>query len=260
MAAGSFAVVSAQQQPAGAASPQRAFINQYCVSCHSDKLKTGGLVLENLNIDNVAQNPDVWDKVLHKLGARYMPPPGVPRPDEKSYQSVVNYLETSLDKWASSKPMPGRTASMRRLNRTEYHNAIRDLLGLDIDAASMLPADETSYGFDNMAGTLTLSATLVEAYVSSAEKISRLAMGEPVTPSLYVYRAPEDSSQDYHVEGLPFGTRGGVLLPYVFPSEGEYRITITPIFGDNMSPTGFGSVPCEKIEVLLDGEIGRAHV
>src|SRR6185436_12162242 len=91
-------------------------------------------------------------------------------------------------------------------------------------------------------------------YVGAAQKISRLAMGEPVTPSLYVYRAPEDSSQDYHIEGLPFGTRGGVLLDYIFPSEGEYRITITPIFGDNMSPTGFGSVDCEKLEVLLDGE------
>ena len=124
---------------------------------------------------------------------------------------------------------------------------------LDIDVAKYLPSDDSS-GFDNMAGTLSVSSTLVEAYVDAAQKISRLAMGEPVTPSLYVYRAPEDSSQDYHVEGLPFGTRGGVLLNYIFPSEGEYSVTITPIFGDNMSPTGFGSVECEKVEVLLDGE------
>jgi hypothetical protein len=139
------------------------------------------------------------------------------------------------------------------LNRTEYANAIRDLLNLDIDVAKYLPSDDSS-GFDNMAGTLTVSSTLVDAYVGAAQKISRLAMGEPVTPSLYVYRSPEDSSQDYHVEGLPFGTRGGVLLDYIFPSEGEYTVTITPIFGDNMSPTGFGSVECEKVEVLLDGE------
>ena len=135
------------------------------------------------------------------------------------------------------------------MNRTEYANAIRDLLNLDIDVAKYLPSDDSS-GFDNMAGTLSVSSTLVEAYVGAAQKISRLAMGEPVTPSLFVYRAPEDSSQDYHVEGLPFGTRGGVLLNYIFPSEGEYSVTITPIFGDNMSPTGFGSVDCEKVEVL----------
>ena len=105
-----------------------------------------------------------------------------------------------------------------------------------------------------MAGALGISSTLVEAYVSAAGKISRLAIGEPTTPGLVVYRTPEDTSQDYHIEGLPFGTRGGMLVKHVFPSDGEYTLTVTPIFGDNMSPTGFGSVPCEKLEVLLDGE------
>src|SRR5207249_10691398 len=111
-----------------------------------------------------------------------------------------------------------------------------------------------THGFDNIAGALGLSSTLVEAYVTAAGKISRLAIGEPAPAGLVVYRTPEDTSQDYHIEGLPFGTRGGLLLKHVFPSDGEYSVTVTPIFGDNMSPTGFGSVPCDKLKVLLDGE------
>jgi hypothetical protein len=140
------------------------------------------------------------------------------------------------------------------LNRTEYANVIKDILDLDIDPAKFLPSDDSTHGFDNIAGALGVSSTLVEAYVSAGQKISRLAIGEPATTSLTVYRTPEDTSQDYHIEGLPFGTRGGMLLKHVFPSDGEYQLTITPIFGDNMSPTGFGSVPCEKLEVLLDSE------
>src|SRR5204862_3180932 len=140
------------------------------------------------------------------------------------------------------------------LNRTEYANVIKDLFDLEIDAAKYLPSDDSTHGFDNIAGALGVSSTLVEAYVSAAQKISRLAIGDPATPSLTVYRTPEDTSQDYHIEGLPFGTRGGMLIPHVCPSDGDYQLTITPIFGDNMSPTGFGSVPCEKLEVLLDSE------
>src|SRR5581483_10716803 len=128
------------------------------------------------------------------------------------------------------------------------------LLDLTIDPAKYLPNDDSTHGFDNIAGALGLSSTLVESYVSAAGKIARLAVGEPAQPTLVVYRTPEDTSQDYHIEGLPFGTRGGMLVEHVFPSDGEYTVTVTPIFGDNMSPTGFGSVPCEKLEVLLDGE------
>src|SRR5581483_2705403 len=128
------------------------------------------------------------------------------------------------------------------------------LLDLTIDPAKYLPNDDSTHGFDNIAGALGLSSTLVESYVSAAGKIARLAVGEPAQPTLVVYRTPEDTSQDYHIEGLPFGTRGGMLIQHVFPSDGEYQLTITPIFGDNMSPTGFGSVPCQKLEVLLDGE------
>ena len=140
------------------------------------------------------------------------------------------------------------------MNRTEYANVVRDLLDLNVDAAKYLPSDDSTSGFDNIAGALGISSTQVEAYVSAAQKISRLAMGYPEEPTLVVYRTREDTSQDYHVEGLPFGTRGGMLVPHTFPSDGEYTLTVTPIFGDNMSPTGFGSVPCERIEMLLDGE------
>ena len=256
--AGGFAILSAQQQPSGAASPQRALVNQYCVSCHSDKLKAGGLALENLNIDNVAQNPEVWEKVLHKLNARYMPPPGVPRPDEKGYQSMVGYLETSLDKWASTKPNPGRTASMRRLNRTEYHNAIRDLLGLDIDAASLLPADETSYGFDNTM-VEALSPTLLERYLTAARKIARLAMGSNLRgASADTILIPGDLTQERHMDELPFGTHGGAAIKYIFPQDAEYEIQLRLTRDRNEHIEGLtGPTP---IELMIDKEHKQTFV
>src|SRR5262245_14950438 len=241
---------SVPSSPAQSYEAQRALITDYCVECHNNRVRTANLSLEALDITNVGANREKWEKVARKLRAGMMPPPDQERPEKGEYVAFVTWLENELDRNAEPyTPAPG----LHRLNRTEYANAIGDLLDLDIDVAKYLPSDDSS-GFDNMAGTLTVSSTLVEAYIGAAQKISRLAMGEPVTPSLYVYRAPEDSSQDYHVEGLPFGTRGGVLLDYIFPSEGEYSVTITPIFGDNMSPTGFGSVECEKVEVLLDSE------
>src|SRR5262247_4192693 len=180
-----------------------------------------------------------------------MPPSGARRPDRETYKGLIAWLENELDRNAVAyAPPPG----LHRLNRTEYANVIEDLLDLDIDPGKYLPSDDSTHGFDNIAGALGVSSTLVEAYVSAAQKISRLAIGEPATTSLTVYRTPEDTSQDYHIEGLPFGTRGGMLKEHVFPSDGEYQVTITPIFGDNMSPTGFGTVPCEKLEILLDGE------
>ena len=164
---------------------------------------------------------------------------------------MLTFLQTELDKTAVPyMPPPG----LHRLNRTEYQNAIHDLLNLEIDPGKYLPSDDSTSGFDNIAGALGISSTLVEAYVSAAQKISRLAIGEPEGPTLAVYRTPENTSQNYHIEGLPFGTRGGLLVKHVFPSDGEYTVTITPIFGDNMTPTGFGSVPCERLEVSLDGE------
>ena len=250
-----------QSQSAAASSDQaaaqRAIINQYCSTCHSDKAKAAGMDsarkidFDRLDIAGVSRDAETWERVVRKLRAGMMPPSGIRRPDRETYKGLIAWLENELDRNAVTyTPPPG----LHRLNRTEYANVLQDLLDLNIDPAKYLPSDDSTHGFDNIAGALGVSSTLVEAYVSAAQKISRLAIGQAATPSLTVYRTPEDTSQDYHIEGLPFGTRGGMLIRHVFPSDGEYQITITPIFGDNMSPQGFGSVPCEKLEVLLDGE------
>jgi hypothetical protein len=236
---------------------ERQLFDRYCLTCHSETAKAKGLdsarklALDTLDITRVSRDARTWELVVRKLRAGMMPPTGMPRPDPTTYESMAGWLERELDRTASPHtPPPG----LHRLNRTEYANVVRDLLDLDIDPAKYLPSDDSTAGFDNIAGALGISSTLVEAYVTSAEKISRLALGVPEEPTLAVYRTREDTTQDYHIEGLPFGTRGGLLVGHLFPSDGEYTITVTPIFGDNMSPAGFGSVPCERIEILLDGE------
>ena len=163
--------LEAQQPSAGAPAPSAAHldvINRYCVSCHNDRLKRGGLALDTVAAPDVGQNPEVWEKVLRKVRARQMPPVGLPRPDEATYQATISSLEQSLDRAAAAHPNPGRTDTLRRLNRTEYQNAIRDLLALDVDVASLLPADESSYGFDNVT-VADLSPTSLDRYISAAE-------------------------------------------------------------------------------------------
>lgn len=244
-------------QGGATAATERQLLNQYCLACHNEKARAAGLdsarklALDTLDVARVAQDAKTWELVVRKLRAGMMPPAGMPRPDPATYESMIAWLENELDRNAVPyTPPPG----LHRLNRTEYANAIRDLLDLPIDPARYLPSDDSTSGFDNIAGALGISSTLVEAYVTAAQKISRLALGVPEEPALAVYRTREDTSQDYHIEGLPFGTRGGLLLEHLFPSDGEYTITVTPIFGDNMSPAGFGSVPCERIAILVDGE------
>jgi hypothetical protein len=227
-----------------------------CYSCHNEKAKASmdsarKLSFDTLDLTDLTKDGETWELVIRKMRAGMMPPSGLPRPAPAVFESMIAFLETERDRNATAfMPPPG----LHRLNRTEYANMVRDVLDLSIDPAKYLPSDDSTHGFDNMAGALGLSSTLVEAYVSAAQKISRLAIGIAEQPTLVVHRTPEDTSQDYHVEGLPFGTRGGLVVPHHFPSDGEYTITVTPIFGDNMSPTGFGSVPCEKLEVLLDGQ------
>jgi hypothetical protein len=235
----------------------RAFLDQYCIGCHNDRAAAAGtdsarkLSIDKLDLTRIARDGENWERIVRKLRAGMMPPAGMRRPDPPVMNGMIAWLENELDRRAvPHMPPPG----IHRLNRTEYANVIRDLLDLEVNPASYLPSDDSTSGFDNIAGTLGISSTLVEAYVSAAAKISRLALGVPTTPALTIYRTPEDTTQDYHVEGLPFGTRGGMLVKHLFPSDGEYTITVTPIFGDNMSPTGFGSVPCEKLEILLDGQ------
>jgi mono/diheme cytochrome c family protein len=252
---GGFPALHAQQPPGDyqqAASPQRALIKQYCAGCHNDKLKTGGLALDAVNVENVSQNPEVWEKVLHKVRSRYMPPAGLPRPDEKAYQALVSYLETSLDQWTAANPNPGRIATLRRLTRAEYQNAIRDLLGLQVDVAQLLPADESSFGFDNiMVGEL--SPTLLERYLAAARKISRLAIGSPVrSPGGETILIPQDLTQEEHFDELPFGTRGGTAVAYTFPQDGKYDIRLQLTRDRNEHIEGLGE-PTD-VELLLDGE------
>jgi mono/diheme cytochrome c family protein len=171
-----------QSPPKQAALPASHFsvIDEYCVSCHDEDKKKGELALDTVAGEALTKHPDVWEKVIRKLRARQMPPVGKPRPDDRTYDAMVAYLETSLDRLAAAKPNPGRTATIRRLTRTEYQNAVRDLLALNVDVSSLLPADEASYGFDNVT-VGDLSPTLLDRYVAAAEKISRLALGFPPT-------------------------------------------------------------------------------
>jgi len=246
LAAGSFLTLEAQQsQPA-------AVIKQYCLACHNDKLKTAGLAFDTVNIDNADQNPDVWEKVVRKIGARAMPPAGMPRPSEATYKTFLTYLETSLDQSAAAKPNPGRTDTFRRLNRTEYQNAIRDLLSLDVDVASLLPTDDSSHGFDNIT-VGDLSPTLLERYLAAAQKISRIAIGSPIrTPGGDTISLPPDLTQEEHFDQLPFGTRGGTLVNYTFPLDAEYTIQLRLTRDRNEHIEGLTET--HEVELTLDGE------
>jgi hypothetical protein len=226
------------------------FVTQHCLKCHNSDDKSGGLTLEVVNPEDVGAHPRIWEKVVRKLGARQMPPAGRPRPDERAYDSVVAALETALDRAAAARPDPGRTPTLRRLNRTEYQNAIRDLLALDVDAAALLPADEANHGFDS-APLGDLSPTLLDRYITAAQKISRLVVGRaPKTPDSETFRTRPDLTQEGHVEGLPLGTRGGLLIRYTFPQDGEYDIQVWLTRDRNEHVEGLREP--HELEVLLD--------
>ena len=228
-------------------------VEQYCLSCHNADNKKGELNLAELPLDRFDQHPAVWEKVTRRLRSRQMPPAGKQRPDEKTYAAVVSHLETSLDKLAAAKPNPGRTETIRRLTRTEYQNAIRDLLHLDIDAASMLPPDEASHGFDNVT-VGEMSSTRLDRYLSAAQKISRLAVGG-VQKSIggETIRIKPDLTQEDRVDGLPPGTRGGALIKYTFPRDGDYDLQIRLTRDRNELVEGLNE-PHEVI-ILIDREI-----
>jgi len=205
---------------------QRALVDQYCVVCHSDKLKTGGLSLQSADMSNIPAGAETWEKVIHKVKLGAMPPQGMPRPDQASMDSFASWLETSIDRAAAASPNPGR-ATLHRLNRTEYANAVRDLLALDVDPAPLLPADDESYGFDDIADVLRTSPSLLERYMAASWSLSRLAVGDPnLGADTATYRAKPDLSQNGHMEGLPLGTRGGLAIRHYFPLDGEYVIKV----------------------------------
>src|SRR2546422_3360403 len=229
---------------AASATAQRALLDQYCVTCHNDRTRRANLTLEKLDLTTVGDNPQLWEKVVRKLRAGVMPPPGMRRPELTAYTGLTEWLEGQIDRQA--KVNPG-TIVLHRLNRAEYANAVRDLVDLEIDPATLLPADDSSRGFDNVAGSLTLSSTLLESYANAAGKVARMAVGYWKTPTERTYIAPSDTSQEYHIEGQPFGTRGGIVVNHVFPADGEYKFSLKefvlgPYIGD------------EQIELNINGE------
>ena len=218
----------AQESPAGSSQAHhRAVLTRYCVTCHNERLRTGGLTLETVDLGDVPAGGQIWEKVIRKLRTGGMPPAGRPRPDGATRDALASYLEDELDSAAAARPKPGRTEAFHRLNRTEYQNAIRDLLALDIDVAALLPADDQSYGFDNIAGVLKMSPTLFERYVNAAQDVSSLAVGASTRAAVAdTFQLPSDLSQYTRMEGLPFGTRGGTAIHYNFPKDGDYTIRV----------------------------------
>jgi cytochrome c5 len=240
---------SAVKTAPGDAATERAVIDKYCVTCHNAKVKTANLLLDQLDLTHLGDHAEIGEKVVRKLRAGMMPPSGMPQPDPAVRDGLINWMESELDRSAVTYlPPPG----MHRLNRIEYTNAVRDVLGLQVDASKFLPPDDSTHGFDNIAGALTLSPALMEAYLSAAGKISRLAVGDVSTPTQAVFEVPADTAQNYHVEGLPFGTRGGILIKYQFPADGEYTFKVKGVTGYFQAV--LGGVKGEQLEVTVDGE------
>jgi mono/diheme cytochrome c family protein len=245
-------VRAAQTPVAGPGAAQAALVGTYCVSCHSDKARTGGLSLEHADYSDMAKSAETWEKVIRKLRVGMMPPPGMPRPDKAALDGLATFLETSIDKAGAAKPHAGRPA-MHRLNRAEYANAIRDLLNLDIDAVALLPPDDESNGFDNIADVLKVPPSLMERYLSASWNISRTAVGNPaITPATSTYRVRPDLSQDQHIDGLPLGTRGGILVKHTFPVDAEYIIKVR--LWRNTFDLMRGMEDPHQIEIAMDGE------
>ena len=250
---GAYFLVSVATCVAVPAAPQQALVKQYCVGCHTGKAPAGGLAINASDLDNIDPHAATWEKVVRKMRAGVMPPAGLPRPPKLAYDSFATWLETRLDHASAVHPNPGRTEALHRLNRAEYQNSVRDLLGLNIDTKELLPADDGSYGFDNIAGVLKVSQTLMERYLSVARAVSRAAVGTPPrTPEAVTFRLPPGLPQYDHVEGLPYGTRGGTLFEYNFPSDGEYEIRVQLQRASGGVISGLSEE--HQMEVGLDGE------
>jgi mono/diheme cytochrome c family protein len=250
--------------PRSAAADARAMLDTYCVGCHNQRLKTGGLSLDTADVSMPHSNPEVWERVIARLRAGSMPPAGRPRPDAATAQSAAGWLETSIDRAWIASPNPGRVNAVHRLNRTEYSNAVRDLLALDpmaFDVRSLLPGDETADGsFDNFADVLTISTAHLERYLSAARQVTRLATGlPPSSPALKTFEIPlhvvQDDLQD---EDLPFGSRGGIAVRYLFPVDGEYliKVRLRRQYQDYLMGMGWP----QQLDVRLDGKLLKRFV
>jgi hypothetical protein len=198
-------------------------VSRYCIDCHNDAERTAGLSLESRDLADVSRDPAIWETVVRKLRAGMMPPADGPAPSDDARIELAKFLEDELDAAQAGAPNPGRNVPFHRLNRSEYRNVVRDLLGVEVDVSELLPADDSSFGFDNIAGVLKISPTLLERYLTAAERVSRLATGEPA-PFVNIdwFRVPDDRSQENRLPGLPFGTRGGTRIAYNFPVDAEY--------------------------------------
>ena len=246
--------------PAAAQTPARELVTTYCVSCHNQRLKTANLMLDKVDADQVSNSAEEWEKVIVKLRSRAMPPPGARRPDNATYDSVATWLETALDRAAAAHVNPGRPGELHRLNRTEYGNAVRDLLGLEIDPKAMLPADEQAHGFSTNADALSIQPALLDRYLSAAAKIARLAVGDPAMPAGFErYTALKDNSNESTWlsqnerlgEEFPLGSRGGIVARHYFPVDGDY------VFKIRLDRTDTGIIRGlqwrNDIEIRLDG-------
>ena len=240
--------------PASAASV-RATLDRFCVRCHNDRLRTADLALDTHDLAKVGADAETWERVIVKLRARTMPPAGSPRPAEATYRAVASWLETEIDTLALASPDPGRGETFHRLNRAEYHAAVRDLLAVDVDVAALLPADDTyEHGFDNNGDVLSISPDLVARYLSAARRISRLAVGiPPLGPSVATYRVHPGLLQDDRQDDLlSFGSRGGIAIRHYFPVDGEYTIRIR--LHRNFSDYILGFSAPQELDVRVDGE------
>src|SRR6185503_2800717 len=211
---------------APSAAQQWALVDRYCAGCHNDAELAGDFSFSRLSRMDLAVDAAVWETAIRKLSGHLMPPPGEPRPSDARTAAFVRWLEESLDAAARAAPNPGAPA-LHRLNRAEYANAVRDLLEVTVDAATLLPGDDSSAGFDNIASALSVSPALLSSYVAAAARISRLAVGDPSASSAIVtYRAPRGLVQAEHLEGQPLGTRGGMTVRHFFPLDAEYEIRV----------------------------------
>ena len=251
-----FTAISAAEQATTGTSSTHSLqntVDRYCLTCHNDVLLTAGLSLQHVDINDVASGAEVWEKVLRKLQVRIMPPAGVPRPDLATYDALARHLEIALDQHAQANPQPGRP-SLRRVNRTEYINAVRDLLGVEISDDTILPADDTMFGFDNIGDVLTLSPLLAEQYIAAARIVRRQALGEPdMQPVFDIYTVSGYLMQDDRMgEALPFGSRGGVSVKHHFPMDGEYVVRVR--LQRNSREYIRGLTESHQFEIRLDGE------
>ena len=241
------------------AKTSRAFLNQYCVSCHNTKAPQPAshpVDLEKASLDNVLADAETWERVLRKLSVRAMPPQNMPRPKESDYVGFTTWLANSLDRaWAARGTSPGRYV-VHRLNRTEYGNAIRDLLALDVDVTSLLPSDDADFGFDNIAASLKTSPMLLDRYVTAAQRISTLAVGNPkALPGTAEYSISREFSQNAYIEGLPLGTRGGTVVRHIFPADGEYKLAARLFRGVEEGYVGVeGNDTPHTFVITIDGD------